>query len=199
LPGEEGAQAVADVLFGDYNPGGKLPISFPRSVGQVPIYYNHKPSGGRSHWKGNYVEIRSKPLFPFGYGLSYTNFDYSNLVIEPKSVPRNGKVKISVDIRNIGYCTGDEVVQLYVNDVHSEITRPVKELKGFKRITLEPHHKKAVTFILPVAQLGFYNQDMKYVIEPGTIKVMIGSSSEDIRLTGEFKITGKEVKSICLF
>jgi len=191
LPGEEGARAVADVLFGDYNPGGKLPISFPRSVGQVPVYYNHKPSGGRSHWKGDYVEMSSKPLFPFGYGLSYTNFEYSNMVIMPKSISMDSQVEISVDVKNTESYTGDEVVQLYVNDVQSEMTRPVKELKSFKRVTLKPGQKKTVTFILSIAQLGFYNKDMKYVVEPGTIKVMLGSSSEDIRLTGEFEITGE--------
>ncbi|MBA7648022.1 Beta-xylosidase [subsurface metagenome] len=191
LPGEEGARAVADILFGDYNPGGKIPISFPRSVGQVPVYYNHKPSGGRSHWKGDYVEMSSKPLFPFGYGLSYTSFEYSNMVIISRSTSWDGQVEISVDIKNIGSYAGDEVVQLYINDVQSEITRPVKELKGFKRVTLKPGQKKTVTFILLIAQLGLYNKDMKYVVEPGIIKVMAGSSSEDIRLIGEFKIIGK--------
>jgi len=191
MPGEEGAGAVADILFGDYNPGGKLPISFPRSVGQIPVYYNHKPSGGRSHWRGDYVEMSSKPLFPFGYGLSYTSFEYDNLVITPESTSWNGQVEISVDVKNVGPRGGDEVVQLYINDVQSEITRSVKELKGFKRITLKPGEKKTVTFILSITQLGFYNKDMKYVVEPGKIKVMIGSSSEDIRLTGEFEITGE--------
>jgi beta-glucosidase len=191
MPGEEGAEAVADVLFGDYNPGGKLPVSFPRSVGQVPVYYNHKPSGGRSHWKGDYVEMSSKPLFPFGYGLSYTNFRYSNMKISPESVSCNGKIKISIDVENNGSCRGDEVVQLYVNDVQSEITRPVKELKGFKRIMLEPGQKKTIIFTISATQLGFYNRDMKYVVEPGKIKVMMGSSSEDIRQTGEFNIVGE--------
>jgi len=191
LPGEEGACAVADILFGDYNPGGKLPISFPRSVGQVPVYYNHKPSGGRSHWRGNYVEMSSKPLFSFGYGLSYTDFEYNNMVIIPKSISWDGQVEINVDVKNTGSCAGDEVVQLYINDTQSEVTRPVKELKGFKRITLKSGEKKTVTFILSIAQLSFYNKDMKYVVEPGIIKVMVGSSSEDIRLTGEFEITGE--------
>lgn len=194
LPGEEGAGAVADVLFGDYNPGGRLPISFPRSVGQVPVYYNHKPSGGRSHWKGDYVEISSKPLFSFGYGLSYTDFKYDNLNIVPERVSSRGQVEISANIKNTGNLTGDEVIQLYINDVYAEITRPVKELKGFKRIVLEPGQKKTITFILPVNLLGFYNKDMKYIVEPGTIKVMIGSSSDDIRLTGKFKITGKIIE-----
>ncbi|MDD5621788.1 MAG: glycoside hydrolase family 3 N-terminal domain-containing protein, partial [Actinomycetota bacterium] len=194
LPGEEGANAVADTLFGIYNPGGKLPISFPRSVGQIPVYYNHKPSGGRSHWKGDYVEISSKPLFPFGYGLSYTSFEYSNMIMTPEIISIDGQVEISVDIKNTGSRTGDEIVQLYVNDVQSEITRPVKELKGFKRITLEPGQKKTITFILSTAQLGFYDRDMKYVVEPGTIKIMMGSSSEDIRSTGEFEITGERME-----
>jgi len=197
LPGEEGAGAVADILFGDSNPGGKLPISFPRTVGQVPVYYNHKPSGGRSHWKGDYVEVSSKPLFPFGYGLSYTSFEYGNLKIEPKNVLCNGQVKISVDVKNTGSLKGDEVVQLYINDVYSETTRPVKELKGFKRVTLKPGQKKTIVFTIPIVQLGFYNRDLKYVIEPGIMKVMVGSSSEDIRLTGEFEIKGEllEIKN----
>ena len=189
LPGEEGAKAIVDVLFGDYNPGGKLPISFPRSAGQVPVYYNHKPSGGRSHWKGDYVEMSSKPLLPFGHGLSYTNFEYSNMVITPRTVSLDSKVKMSVVVKNIGSSTGDEVVQLYVHNRQSTITRPLKELKGFKRITLKPGEKKTVNFILLSEQLGFYNKELKYIVEPSTIKVMIGSSSEDIRLVGEYKIT----------
>ncbi|MBZ4646874.1 MAG: beta-glucosidase [Petroclostridium sp.] len=191
LPGEEGARAVADVLFGDYNPGGKLPISFPRSVGQIPVYYYHKPSGGRSHWKGDYVEVSTKPLYPFGYGLSYTTFEYGNLEIAPRQVNIDGKVEISVDIRNAGQYKGDEVVQLYVHDVLANVTRPVKELKGFKRITLKPGESKRVSFNLSITQLGFYNEDMKFVVEPGIIEVMVGSSSEDIKLTGDFEIIGE--------
>lgn len=191
LPGEEGARAIADILFGDYNPGGKLPVSFPRSVGQMPVYYGHKPSGGRSHWKGDYVEMSSKPLFPFGYGLSYTDFEYSNLAVTPKSISYYGEIKISIDVKNTGATRGDEVVQLYINDIQSEVTRPVKELKGFKRITLEPGQKKTIVFTISATQLGFYNRDMKYVVEPGTIRVMAGSSSEDIRQTDEFEINGE--------
>ena len=194
LPGEEGARAIADVLFGDYNPGGKLPMSFPRGVGQVPVYYNHKPSGGRSHWKGDYVEMGTKPLFPFGFGLSYTNFEYSNLIITPETISHEGEVQISIDVENTGSCRGDEVVQLYINDMQSEVTRPVKELKNFKRVTLEPAQKKTVVFTLYTGQLGFYNKEIKYVIEPGDIKVMLGSSSEDIRLTGLLKITGSVIE-----
>lgn len=198
LPGEEGGRAIADVLFGDFNPGGKLPISFPRSVGQVPIYYNHKPSGGRSHWRGDYVEISSKPLFPFGYGLSYTSFKYSNLVITPKTVSWDSQVEISVEIQNTGKCPGEEVVQLYINDELAEATRPIKELKGFKRVILQPNEKKKVKFFLAITQLGFYNRVMKYIVETGVIRVMVGSSSEDIRLKGKFKIIGEtqEIKKI---
>jgi beta-glucosidase len=191
LPGEEGGEAVADVLFGDYNPGGKLPITFPRAVGQIPIFYNHKPSGGRSFPYGDYVSLSARPLFPFGHGLSYTRFAFDNLQIAPSLVEVEGAVQISGDVRNVGGRRGDEVVQLYVHDVLSSVTRPVKELKGFKRITLEPGEKKTVTFTLSVSQLGFYNRNMEFVVEPGTVEVMIGSSSEDIQLAGKFDIVGE--------
>ena len=190
LPGEEGGAAVADVLFGQTNPGGKLPITLPRAAGQIPVYYRHKPSGGRSNWYGDYVSLSSRPLFPFGHGLSYTRFEYADLRIQPQQVGAEGKVEISLDVKNVGERTGDEVVQLYVHDVLSSVTRPVKELKGFKRITLEPGEKKTVTFTLAVSQVGFYDRHMQFVVEPGTIEVLVGSSSEDIRLTGQFEIVG---------
>ncbi|HIQ05954.1 MAG TPA: beta-glucosidase, partial [Anaerolineae bacterium] len=190
LPGEEGANAVADVLFGDYNPGGKLPITFPRTVGQIPIYYRHKPSGGRSQFYGDYVSSSVRPLFPFGYGLSYTRFAFENLQITPDQVPVDGEVRVSVDVKNIGNREGDEVVQLYTHDVVASVTRPVKELKEFKRITLKPGEAKTVSFTLAVSQLGFYDRNMAFVVEPGTIEVMIGSSSEDIHLTGQFEVAG---------
>jgi beta-xylosidase len=190
LPGEEGGNAVADVLFGDASPGGKLPISFPRSVGQLPVYYSHKPSGGRSHWKGNYVEMSTTPLFPFGYGLSYTSFAYADLRLDRTAVAANEQVAISIAITNTGARTGDEVVQLYVHDVHASVTRPVQELKGFQRISLAPGETRTITFQLDVRQLGFYNQAMAYVVEPGAVEVMIGSSSQDIRARGTFTIAG---------
>lgn len=193
LPGEEGGRAVADVLFGDYNPGGKLPITFPRTVGQIPVYYSHKPSGGRSHWLGDYVECSTKPLYPFGYGLSYTAFEYNNLQIAPQEVDAKGDVYIQVDVTNTGKFEGDEVVQLYVHVPAENVTRPVKELKGFKRLTLKPGEKKTVVFNLSPSQLGFYDQDMNFVIEPGKVDVYIGSSSEDIRVQGEFQITGERL------
>lgn len=189
LPGEEGGNAVADVLFGDFNPGGKLPISFPRTVGQVPVYYGHKPSGGRSQVWDDYVETSPRPLFPFGYGLSYTTFELSDLTMTPKSVGTCGKVSISLNVKNTGSMRGDEVVQVYVNDVIASVTRPVKELKAFKRVTLEPGEKKMVLFEIAIDSLAFWNREMKRVVEPGKFKVMVGTSSEDIALEGEFEVT----------
>jgi len=190
LPGEEGGTAVADVLFGDCNPGGKLPISVPRSVGQLPVYYNHKPSGGRSHWSGSYVDSSTAPLFPFGHGLSYTRFAYADLSIAPLRARAADTVRVQMAVINAGERAGDEVVQLYVHDVLASVTRPVKELKGFKRLFLQPGESKTVTFELAVSQLSFYDRNMHFVVEPGVIEVMIGSSSEDIHLTGLFEILG---------
>ncbi|MCU0645574.1 MAG: glycoside hydrolase family 3 C-terminal domain-containing protein, partial [bacterium] len=191
LPAEEGGNAIAEVLFGDYNPGGKLPITFPAKVGQIPVYYRHKPSAQRSHAWAHYVDASSQPLFPFGYGLSYTKFKYSQLKISPKPIPTAGKVTISLVVQNTGKLKGDEVVQLYIHDLHASVTRPVKELKGFKRIELEPGQKQKVQFELPADLLAFYDQDMRLVIEPGEFEVMIGSSSEDIRLRGTFEVIGE--------
>lgn len=190
FPSEEGANAIADVLFGDVNPGGKLPITFPRSVGQVPLFYGHRPSGGRSHWKVDYVETSVKPLYPFGYGLSYTRFKFSNLHIAPESAQAGGEITIQVDVTNTGERSGDEVVQLYTHQTVPLITRPVKELKGFKRITLEPGQTRTVTFRLAVNQLGFYNHNNQYVVEPGQVEVMVGNSSEEIHCSGTFIIAG---------
>ncbi|MCA9891316.1 MAG: glycoside hydrolase family 3 C-terminal domain-containing protein, partial [Anaerolineae bacterium] len=128
LPGEEGAPAIADVLFGEVNPGGKLPMTFPRSVGQVPIYYGHKPSGGRSHWKTTYVDLSNTPLFPFGFGLSYTTFELSNMRLDRQQAAAGNSVAISVDVTNTGDRAGDEVVQLYVRNAAASMTRPLKEL-----------------------------------------------------------------------
>jgi beta-glucosidase len=196
LPGEEGGAAVADVLFGDVNPGGKLPMTFPRAVGQVPIYYNHKPSGGRSHWYGDYVALSTQPLFPFGHGLSYTHFEYANLHIEPAHVLLEGSVTIQMEIKNAGERTGDEVVQLYVRDRFASIPRPVKELKGFKRLTLEPGETRQLSFDVQVDQLAFYDEALHLIVEPGTIEVMLGSSSDDIRLEGSFEIVGSQTRRV---
>ncbi|MFX1393723.1 MAG: glycoside hydrolase family 3 N-terminal domain-containing protein [Promethearchaeota archaeon] len=210
LPGEEGGKAVADVLFGDYNPGGKLPISVPRSVGQIPIYHNCKPTGGVSVWAWNYVEENTTPLFPFGYGLSYTQFEYDNLVINKQNVDSKDQIEISVDVKNIGKTRGDEVVQLYLHDSQATVTRPLEELFGFKRITLDPGEKITVIFTVTMKQLGFYNETMQYIIEPGNVDVYIGSihanhgsgqldlfkdllSHKDVKLKGKFKITGETI------
>lgn len=194
LPAQEGGTAIANVLFGKTNPGGKLPMTFPRSSAQLPLYYNHKPSGGRTHWQVDYIDMSVSPLFPFGHGLSYTDFAYSGLQISPAEASPTGTVLISVDVQNTGAVTGDEVVQLYLSDRIGSVTRPVKELKGFKRLTLQPGEKKTLTFMVPVSHLGFYNRGMEYVVEPGTVDVMLGSSSADIRVQGTFEITGQVTK-----
>ena len=190
FPSEEGGNAVADVLFGDVNPGGKLPITFPRTVGQVPIFYGHKPSGGRSMWKGDYVETSSKPLYPFGFGLSYTQFEFSNLRLDSATAPIGGEITVQVDVTNEGERSGDEVVQLYCRHPNSLVSRPLKELKGFQRVTIEPHQTKTVTFSLKVNQFGFYDQAQNFVVEPGKVEVMVGNSSQDILCTGAFEILG---------
>ncbi len=194
FPSEEGANAIADVLFGDVNPGGKLPITFPRSVGQVPVYYGHPPSGGRSHWKVNYVETSASPLYPFGYGLSYTHFEFANLHIEPAVAEPGAMVTIQIDVRNTGQRSGDEVVQLYTHQAVPYVTRPVQELKGYKRVTVEPGQVKTVTFRLAVNQLAHYDKDRQLVVEPGAVQVMLGSSSQDIRCSGEFQICGEKTR-----
>lgn len=190
VPGEEGARAILDTLTGKNNPGGKLPISVPRSAGQVPVFYNHKPSGMRSQIYGDYVNESVKPLFSFGYGLSYTQFKYSQLWIEKPQVSAGQSVDIALTVKNIGERAGDEVVQLYLRDLYASMPRPVKELKGFARVTLQPGESKEVCFHLPVNQMAFYDDDLKLVLEAGTIQVMAGGSSTDIQLYGQFEITG---------
>jgi beta-glucosidase len=190
LPGEEGGPAVAEALFGQVNPGGKLPITFPRSAGQVPIFYAHKPSAGRSYPYNNYTDESAKPLFPFGHGLSYTTFEYSHLEVSPAQVAADGQVTIRLSVTNTGEREGDEVVQLYLHDLFASVTRPVKELKGFQRLTLAPGQKRTLTFVVSAAQMAFYDRKMQYVVEPGEVEVLVGSSSDDIRLTGRFEITG---------
>lgn len=170
--GQEGGTAAAQVLFGDVNPGGKLTITFPRSVGDLPAYYNHKPSAEQPYL----FEDRS-PLFPFGHGLSYTTFKFSNLNLSPAQISREGKTTVSVDVTNTGSREGDEVAQLYIRDQVSSVTRPVKELKGFQRIHLKPGQTQTVQFQLTPAELGFYNADMKWVVEPGGFEIMAGASS----------------------
>jgi len=173
--GQETGTAVADVLFGDYNPGGKLPITVPRTVGQLPDYYYQKPSAKRE-----YLGTSTQPLFPFGYGLSYSTFKYSNLRLAPDTIGPQGQTKISVDVTNTGKSRGDEVAQLYIRDEVSSVTRPVKELRGFQRISLDPGQSHTVEFMLGPEQLSFLDHDMQRVVEPGTFKIMVGGSSVDV-------------------
>ncbi len=185
--GEKGGEAIADVLFGDFNPCGKLPVTFPRHVGQMPFYYNFKPAKlMRSDIA--YVSLPLTPLYEFGFGLSYTTFEYSNLIITPEKSRPAGNVMVRVDVQNTGKIKGSEVVQLYIDDVISSMVTPVIELKGFERIELEPGEKKSVSFILKPEHLSFLDAHMERIVEPGMFDVMVGSSSADIRLRGEFEV-----------
>ena len=190
LPGEEGGHAIADVLFGRTSPAGRLPVTLPRAVGQLPLYYNHKPSGARSPLHGDYVDLSTQPLFPFGHGLSYTHFEYKDLQLGARELPATGTLEISLDVTNAGERAGEEVVQLYVRDRVASLTRPVKELKGFLRLGLEPGETRTAVFELDLGQLAFYDADMVFLVEPGTVEIMLGSSSEAIWLRGEIEITG---------
>ncbi len=190
MPGEQGAPAIAAALFGEVNPGGKLPVTLPRSVGQLPIYYNHKPSGGRSHFRGDYLEFSSTPLFAFGHGLSYTYFEYSHLSVTPQ-LYQGSSVRVTCQVRNSGKQAGDEVVQLYIQDEYACVPRPVKDLKGFYRVHLEPGQSAQVTFELSAAHLAYYDEAMALVVEPGRIRVMVGGGSADIRLEGAFDVAQK--------
>ena len=172
--GEEGGTAAANVLFGDVNPGGKLPVTFPRSVGQLPAYYNHKPSLERS-----YVLADSKPLFPFGYGLSYTTFGFANLRVAPAVIGTGGTATVSIDVTNTGTREGDEVPQLYIHERVSPVTQPVMQLKGFQRISLKPGEKKTVEFKLTSDMLSILDLEMRRVVEPGTFDIMVGASSAE--------------------
>jgi beta-glucosidase len=186
-PGERGGEAVADVLFGDVNPGGHLPIAIPRHVGQLPAYYNFKPSKAywiKEGWGERYVDMPATPLYPFGFGLSYTQFAYSNFRIDPPETGPAGTVRVSVDVKNVGARAGDEVAQLYIHDVLGSVSTPVKQLRGFQRVSLRPGETKAVEFVLGPEDLALLNRDMHWVVEPGDFEIMVGSSSEDIRVKG---------------
>jgi len=191
-PGEKGGAAVADVLFGDYNPSGHLPITIPRHAGQLPVYYNYPPS--KKYWLENawgkpYVDMAATPLYAFGHGLSYTTFKYSDLKITPSETGTGGKIYISVTITNSGNRAGADVVQLYINDPISSVSTPVKELKGFRKVWLKPAESNKVQFELGPRHLSLVNRHLKKVVEPGEFKVMIGHSSDEIVLQGTFNIT----------
>lgn len=182
--GEQGGLAIAEAIFGDINPGGRLPVSFPKAVGQLPIYYNRQP-GGRI----TYVEMDWEPLFPFGYGLSYTEFRYSNLQLSPTTIESNYPVRVSVDVTNIGERTGDEVVQLYIRDLWSSVVRPHKELKRFKRVTINPGETQTITFELNADDFKLFNREYQWVVEPGEFDIMVGPHANALDLRARIEIT----------
>ena len=179
-PGEEGGDAVAEVLFGDYNPAGRLPITFPVTEGQLPLVYNHKPTGRGD----DYDDMTGQPLFPFGYGLSYTSFEYSGLQIVKSRITSNDSTLVKCTVTNTGKTEGDEVVQLYLRDELASVARPITELKGFQRIHLKPGESKTVNFMITPELLSMWDLNMKKTVEPGDFRIMIGASSKDIRLRG---------------
>jgi beta-glucosidase len=183
-PGEAGGLAVPDVLFGDVSPAGRLPITFPMSEGQLPLSYNHKPTGRGD----DYLDLTGMPLFPFGFGLSYSTFEYSNLRISPGEIDATGSATVTVTVRNTGERAADEVVQLYVRDVLGSVARPVQELKGFSRIQLAAGATRDVSFTLEPRHLRMLDADMRWVVEPGVFRIMVGGSSKDIRLRGELRV-----------
>lgn len=187
--GSEAANAICDVLFGKESPSGKLTVTFPRSVGQIPLYYNHvntsRPDSDPAafnRYQSNYIDERNEPLYPFGYGLNYTTFAYADLQLDTDTLTRDGKITASVKITNTGKRKGTEIVQLYSRDTFASLARPVKELKGFHRITLKPGESKVVTFEITPAMLGFYNNELEYVCEPGEFEIMVGPDSEKLRV-----------------
>jgi beta-glucosidase len=170
--GQEGGTAIGEVLFGAANPGGKLPVTILRHVGQLPVYYNRRPTSFRS-----YIDLTREPLWPFGHGLSYTTFTLGAPVVSPSSIGPGGRATVTVDVTNTGPRAGDEVVQLYIHDVVSSVTRPPKELRGFERVTLAPGEKKTVTFTLGPDALSLIDARMQRVVEPGRFEIMVGTSS----------------------
>lgn len=186
FPGTEAGYAISDVLFGDINPSGKLTMTFPRSVGQIPVYYSHKNTGRPlknkngefEKFRTNYLDERNEPLFPFGYGLSYTTFTYSNLEISKPKMTAGEKLKVTIKVKNTGNYDGKEVVQLYIRDVVGSVSRPMKELKGFQKIFLKKGEEKQVTFEIGIDDLKFYNSDLQFVAEPGNFEVFVGTNSD---------------------
>ncbi|MBP6758620.1 MAG: glycoside hydrolase family 3 C-terminal domain-containing protein [Flavobacterium sp.] len=192
--GTEAGNAIADVLFGDYNPSGKLPMSFPRAEGQIPIYYNHfntgrpTPNETETHYVSAYLDLKSSPKFPFGYGLSYTTFDYSHLLLSKNKIKKTDTIDVSLKITNSGKMAGEEVVQLYLRDKTGSVVRPIIELKDFQKIKLNAGETKEIHFKIDKQKLSFYNAALEWVAEPGDFDLMIGSSSADIRLKSTFEL-----------
>ena len=190
-PGERGGEAVADALFGDLNPSGRLAITIPRHVGQLPVYYNYKPS--KAWWMnfsgGGYIDMPAAPLYPFGYGLSYTRYEYSNLLINPSEIHPGGNAQVRVDVKNAGDRAGEETVQLYLHEAVAPVSIPVKQLRGFQRVALAPGETKTVTFTLTPADLQLLDRDLHWVVVPGDFQIMVGKSSQDIPLQGTLRVT----------
>lgn len=183
--GLQSGNAIADVIFGDYNPSAKLPVTFPRSTGQIPIYYNHKSTGRPSsdnltQLTSRYIDLSSSPLYPFGFGLSYSTYKYSNLRLDKKSLNESDSLKVSIDIDNLSNRDGNEVVQLYIQDITASITRPVKELKAFKKVFIPANTKTTINFTLKNEDLAFYNNQLEFVSETGKFKVFVGTNSEEV-------------------
>lgn len=194
LPGERGGQAVAEVLFGEVNPSGRLPVTVPRHAGQLPVYYSakkSKPYWVKHGWGHAYVDLEPTPLYPFGHGLSYTRFEFANLKLSAPEIGPAGTVEVQVDIKNVGDRAGMEVVQLYIEDLVSSVATPVKELRGFAKVALQPGETKTCRFTLGPDDLALYDQDLHRVVEPGQFRVMIGASAADIRLRGDFAVKEK--------
>jgi beta-glucosidase len=187
-PGERGGEALADVLFGNYNPTGRLAISIPRHSGQLPAYYNYKPS--KAYWvRRGYADMPATPLYPFGYGLSYTNFEYSNLRIGPAEIHTGGEARVSVDVKNAGDRAGVETVQLYIHEQYAPVSTPVKQLRGIERVPLKPGETKTVTMTLTPEDLQLLDLDMHWRVVPGDFEIMVGKSSAEIPLQGILKVT----------
>ncbi len=194
VPGDDGPEAIVDVLVGAENPGGKLPISMPRNVGQVPLSYRHHPTGGRSHPKGEYVDGPTRPLWPFGFGRSYTTFELSGLRVDRTEMATvDGEVTVAVEVANVGDVAGDEVVQLYVRDEEASVARPVIELRGFRRVRLEPGERRTVSFTLGSEQFAFSGVDLRQVVEPGRVTLSVGTSSADRPLSTTIDLVGPVV------
>jgi beta-glucosidase len=187
FPGAQGGTAIAEALFGDYNPGGKLTMTFPKTVGQIPYNFPTKPN---AQWEGEKTRVNGA-LYYFGHGLSYTTFAYSNLQISPARQTSDREVKVTFDVKNTGSREGTEIVQLYTRDLVSSVITYEKNLRGFERVSLRPGETKNVSFALGFSDLALWDRSMHFVVEPGAFRVMIGASSEDIRLQGEFEIVAR--------
>ncbi len=189
-PGNLGGQAVAEIVFGDVNPSGKLPLTVARSVGQLRMIYNHKPSA----YFHKYADVKKTPLYPFGYGLSYTNYKYSKPLLSNTTLNKEDKIIVTTEITNTGEVDGEEIAQLYIRDNVSSVTRPVKELKGYQRVFLKAGETKKIKFTINSESLAFYDINMNYVVEPGTFTIMTGSSSNDKDLKKTILSINKKIK-----